>query len=250
MAQRLTDTSKWDEDWFLDLPPKMKCVVHWLDFNRDGAGIQPISFNKLSSLIKEPINRTEFDQYFGDRYLWLADGRRVWDIEYLEREMKKFGATNRAHLNIAKMAIRELENELIPERGVEILKKLRKMIGEPDGPRSDSSRTPDGNRPEVITEVIRKERKQTGKESNSEGGLGETNLWNTEAEILFQAARKFGKDDEAMNWLGSDDRRTLVREIGGMKFVRSLKDDDFSVRRLAKLLRLNAENMANRKAGE
>lgn len=67
-------------------------------------------------------------------------------------------------------------------------------------------------------------------------------VWKNEAELCFKAVRKFGSNYEAMQWLG-DSRKAYIDDIGGLQFIRGLKDNDFEVRRLADLIKDSWETL-------
>lgn len=67
--------------------------------------------------------------------------------------------------------------------------------------------------------------------------------WKYEAEICFQAVRKFNSDREAFEWLGPS-RSRYVKELGGLKFIRDLKQNDFESKRLSKLIQDAWESLA------
>lgn len=72
--------------------------------------------------------------------------------------------------------------------------------------------------------------------------------WKYEAEICFQAVRKFTSDREAFEWLGPG-RSKYVKELGGLKFIRDLKQNDFESKRLSTLIQNAWESLAAEKEG-
>lgn len=105
MAKRFTDTEKWSDDWFLDLPPLMKCVWEYLRDNCDGGtGVIKISFKKMSRDIKGEVTRETFDAYFHDRIHWISSDV-LWIPGYLMAQFKQLSPTNKAHLNMARKVV-------------------------------------------------------------------------------------------------------------------------------------------------
>lgn len=72
-------------------------------------------------------------------------------------------------------------------------------------------------------------------------------LWKNEAELCLQAVRKFSSDYEAMQWLG-ESRKSYIEDLGGLKFIRSLKDNDFEARRLAELIQNSWDMKSNQES--
>lgn len=105
IAKRFTNTDKWDDDWFLDLPPIMKCVWEYLRDNCDGGtGFMKISFTRMSRDIKGEVSRELFDSSFSERVHWFkAD--ELWLPGYLFEQFKNLSPTNKAHVNMARKVI-------------------------------------------------------------------------------------------------------------------------------------------------
>ncbi len=62
--------------------------------------------------------------------------------------------------------------------------------------------------------------------------------WNQEASICFQAVKHFPPDDfqKAREWLG-EERFLRLKNIGGLKYIRGLQDNDWEVKRVATMLK-------------
>jgi hypothetical protein len=51
MAKRFTDTDKWDDEWFMDLEPVMKCLWLYICDKCDCAGVWKVNFKKANYVI-------------------------------------------------------------------------------------------------------------------------------------------------------------------------------------------------------
>lgn len=127
MAKRFTDTKKWDDDWYLDLPPRMKCVWANLLDNCDGAGLIKVSFSKLTFMIKEPIMREEFDHFFSERVHWYSEDS-VWIHGYIKAQYKELTFRNKAHVNIARLALRTIEGQELSAKAKKVADLLITLV--------------------------------------------------------------------------------------------------------------------------
>lgn len=78
MAKRFTDTEKWNEDWFLDLPTNHKLFWIYICDNCNHAGIFKPNKRMFELLIGEKINSDNFIKDLNsdkDRIIVLPNGR-------------------------------------------------------------------------------------------------------------------------------------------------------------------------------
>ena len=61
MAKRLTDTTIWSKDWYLDLPLKKKLLLKYIYDNCDCAGVYEISYRTLKNCFDEEITKEDFE---------------------------------------------------------------------------------------------------------------------------------------------------------------------------------------------
>lgn len=117
MANRYTDTDKWNDDWFLDLAPVMKCVWQYLCDNVKGCGDFKLSLRKLSADVGAVISREDFDRAFAGRVVWLSDDS-IWIPGTVARMYRSFSPRIKAEINVAKKIVRITEGVALPERGL------------------------------------------------------------------------------------------------------------------------------------
>lgn len=106
MAKRFTDTEIWDQDWFVDLPPKYKLFFYYIKDRCDNAGIWRPNKVIAQRIIGEPINLQEFIDFVNTdkkRIEVLPSGR--WFIRefFLFQYGEVFSPTSRVHLGAMKI---------------------------------------------------------------------------------------------------------------------------------------------------
>lgn len=67
MSKRFTETQKWQDAWFMDLPAKWKLAWFWILDNCDHAGIVEANPRLMAFVIGEPIDGDEFIRVMGGR---------------------------------------------------------------------------------------------------------------------------------------------------------------------------------------
>lgn len=174
MSKRFTDTDKWDDDWFIGLPPRYKCVWEHLRDTCDGAGFKKISFAKLTFLVGEPITREEFDRHFEERLHWV-NHEVVWIHGFIGYQYKQLSPGNRAHLNIAKMALRTLGDQPLSSKAQAVADRLAVLVHSQPDPDPTLSPPSSDPRNEGRAGDIGNRKQETGNRKGiEEGGVGET----------------------------------------------------------------------------
>ena len=74
MPKRFTDTQKWQDEWFMELPAKYKLFYLYLLDNCDHAGIWKVNLRLANFHIGSELNLDEIKELFGDRILEFKDG--------------------------------------------------------------------------------------------------------------------------------------------------------------------------------
>ncbi len=67
MSKRFTDTKKWDDPWFAELPSKYKLFWLYMLDECDHAGIWKVNFRKAQFMIGESLEQAEVFRYLSDR---------------------------------------------------------------------------------------------------------------------------------------------------------------------------------------
>jgi hypothetical protein len=67
MAKRFTDSAKWDDPWFAELPSKYKLFYIYLLDECDHAGVWKVNFRKANFMIGETLEQAEVLRYMSDR---------------------------------------------------------------------------------------------------------------------------------------------------------------------------------------
>lgn len=73
MAKRFTDSGKWDDPWFAELPSKYKLFYLYLLDECDHAGIWKVNFRKAQFMVGESLEPSEVMRYMGDRIRRIDD---------------------------------------------------------------------------------------------------------------------------------------------------------------------------------
>lgn len=73
MAKRLTDSEKWKDAWFMDLPSKYKLFWLYILDNCDHAGIWKVNFKVASFHIGEHLEHSEVKRILSDRLNIVSD---------------------------------------------------------------------------------------------------------------------------------------------------------------------------------
>lgn len=230
MAKRFTDTDKWDDDWFLDLPPVMKCAWEYLRDNCDGGtGFMKVSFRKISGLIKGEVSREDFDRYFGDRIHWIS-AERIWIPGFLKAQFKKLSHTNKAHLNMARRVVAELQGQELSERArqhFETLSTLIRLSEDPQGTLHGPS--PEGQE-RLIGYRIQDKGKNSGERGPGKGGSRKD--YPPEFEEFWKAYPRAVEKSDALKAyeknVTPEERPDLMRSLANFNAVMALERREWS----------------------
>lgn len=174
MSKRLTDTTKWDDDWFLSLPPRYKCVWEYMRDTCGGTGIKKVSLKKFTDNVGEVITLEEFNRHFEGRIHWINE-ETVWIHGFLKAQYKTLSAKNQAHVNIAKLIIREVSNQVLSVKAQAVFDQLISLVKESSDPHASLARPSDEAQAGLIGNRI----KDKGKRKySSKGGVGENKTRN------------------------------------------------------------------------
>ena len=81
MSKRLTDTSIWNKDWYLDLPLKKKLLLKYIFDNCDCAGVYEISYRTLKHCFDEEITKEDFNDL---RQIRFISENKVFIEDFIE----------------------------------------------------------------------------------------------------------------------------------------------------------------------
>lgn len=237
MANRYTDTNKWDDDWYLSLPPKMKCAWQYLCDRCDGGGFKKLSFARMSGEVGEKITREEFDQHFAGRVCWINEST-CWLIGFFRFHCKNPSVKNNGHRNTARMILRLTTGINLPPQGMAMIESLSDFSS-PENPDPPPKVSRGSDEPQATVYGYRIE--DNGKK-RERGGVGERESFdatplNLDQEVAHVklAIRRFGRDQSstARAWLG-DGRWDWVECAGGWRELCAAPPDhwlDLRIRR-------------------
>ncbi len=95
MSKRFTETTKWDDPWYHDLPPEAKLLWQWLTDKCDQSGVVDVSFSIASFQIGMKVEASTLEA-LGGRIAKLPSGK--WRIvKFLEFQYGSLSDTCPAH---------------------------------------------------------------------------------------------------------------------------------------------------------
>lgn len=102
MAKRFTDTDKWNDEWFMELDPVLKCFWIYLCDKCDHAGVWKVNFKQASFSIGAIIDKQSALNAFGER-VWVLSVEK-WFIQkfILFQYPTGLSETNKAHIGVFK----------------------------------------------------------------------------------------------------------------------------------------------------
>lgn len=103
MAKRFTDSAKWDDPWFAELPSKYKLFYLYLLDECDHAGVWKVNIRKAQFMIGESLEQSEVLRYMSDRI------HRIDESYWLVVKFIKFqyGSLRNDRMSLSALAILE-----------------------------------------------------------------------------------------------------------------------------------------------
>ena len=99
MAKRFTDSRKWSDPWFMELPLLMKCLWIYLLDTCDHAGIYKVNLKLASFLLGETINPADVKRYFSGRIIEID--AETWRIpKFIDFQYGSLNPDNRVHASV------------------------------------------------------------------------------------------------------------------------------------------------------
>lgn len=83
MGKRFTETSKWGDPWFRQLPPKMKVFWEYVRDNCDCAGVWVTDWGLASFCIGQPITELETKKHFDGRVFFFGEDK-MWILKFIK----------------------------------------------------------------------------------------------------------------------------------------------------------------------
>lgn len=177
MAKRFTDTQKWADPWFHQLPPKMKMVWCFLCDECDGAGIWKANFPLLSFYIGEPVTEADFREAFSKKTFWLRD-ELVWIPGFIKFQYQTLSPKNHAHRGIMRKIISVTETLPLDEDTLKLIEAFKCAIR----PSFEGHLTPQVKEEEEVKAKV-KEKVKEKEEEEVKGGVGEKKFPITSGEV-------------------------------------------------------------------
>lgn len=123
MPKRFTDTNKWKDSWFQDLPSKYKLFWIYLLDECDSAGVWKPNIRLATFQIGEPFEEAELKRVFGERITVTETG--YWFItKFIGFQYGELSDTCKPHVSV----INILKNHKIKgySKGIDTLKDKEK----------------------------------------------------------------------------------------------------------------------------
>lgn len=141
----MTATEKWDKEWFMDLPPKLKCLWIYLNDKCDQAGMWEVNYRLASMHIGETISEKDIEK-FGERLEKFGAGK-IWVVDHVAFQcgtlsdkspahkpiftlLKKYRLLDRV-LSRVSNTLQEIETEKEEEREEEKVPEIDVQMPEP-----------------------------------------------------------------------------------------------------------------------
>lgn len=123
MARRFVDTEIWDEDWFADLPIKIKLFWIYLFTSCDHAGVWKANFRSAEMRVGGKITKEEIDEHLTNRVVWLSD-TRLWIKGFIKFQYKELNPKVPAHHGIVRKLIESGNGVPLDLGALEIIKNF------------------------------------------------------------------------------------------------------------------------------
>lgn len=102
MAKRFTDTNKWKDTWFQDMPNKYKLFWIYMLDECDAAGLWKPNMRLAQFQIGEPFEEGEIKRVFADRIEITNDG--YWFIrKFIDFQYGKLSTKSKPHMSVIKL---------------------------------------------------------------------------------------------------------------------------------------------------
>lgn len=104
MAKRFTDTDLWDKEWFMKLPPRLKCLVKMVRDKADLSGVWSPNWALACQYVAEPVNLDDLLTIDRGQQFVLIPSGKVYCMGFVEfqygNELSEKSPVHRKVINI------------------------------------------------------------------------------------------------------------------------------------------------------
>jgi len=112
MAKRFTDSNKWKDVWFSNLPSKYKLFWIYITDECNHAGIWKVNLRLAEFLLNENLNITEIETHFKDR-IEILDSENWFIPKFISFQYGVLNEKNRVHNSVLEILNNYKNKELI-----------------------------------------------------------------------------------------------------------------------------------------
>jgi len=98
--KRFTETTKWQDKWFRQLPARLKCLWSYLLDNCDAVGVIDPDWELVAFQVGENVSDEDI-KYFAERIQILPNGK-LWITRFVEFQYGKLSRDCKAHIPVFK----------------------------------------------------------------------------------------------------------------------------------------------------
>lgn len=109
MAKRFTDTELWDKAWFMELKPKLKCLVKLIRDKCDLCGVWNINWVLANEYVGERVTESELLKIDGGKQFVKISENKIYCLGFIEFQYGNLSEKSPVHRKIIGM----LENHQI-----------------------------------------------------------------------------------------------------------------------------------------
>ena len=198
MAKRFTDSAKWDDPWFSELPSKYKLFYLYLLDECDHAGIWKVNFRKAIFMVGENLEQSEVRRFMSDR-IHVVD-ESYWHVTKFIKF--QYGMLRNDRMSLSALAI--LEKHGLTNVIQDTKEAPSKPLSSPFVGVKDKDKDKDMDK-DMVMDMVKEEGAQNLKSTYS-----------PEFELAWEAYQRKGAKKEAYTaWkaLKPDERERAVKAI-------------------------------------
>lgn len=100
MAKRFTDTELWDKEWFMQLKPKLKCLVKFVRDKSDLCGVWSPNWSITNSYIGEKVTEKDLLSIDGGQQFHKMANGKIFCIGFVEFQYGELSEKSPVHRKI------------------------------------------------------------------------------------------------------------------------------------------------------